>query len=142
MWLKLIIYSTSLLFGISIFAQPMTSLPEPKSSVVAVDAKIAQFIESPSAVNLIPPSNIQPPWVVHPNVDLSEQLDGWAARAGWTLVWEAEYVYFPKLSASFTGDFTSAVTELFIAMKDIEPKLYPVLYRGNRVLLVKNQPLR
>ncbi|MBP4052092.1 toxin co-regulated pilus biosynthesis Q family protein [Chromobacterium violaceum] len=87
-------------------------------------------------------SAVKPAWRIQPAVELREQLDAWAARAGWTLVWESEYAYLPKLQARFDGDFIAAVTALFGALQDVNPPLYPVLYQGNQVLVVKSQPQR
>ncbi|MCD4500494.1 toxin co-regulated pilus biosynthesis Q family protein [Chromobacterium vaccinii] len=87
-------------------------------------------------------SAVKPAWRIQPAVELREQLDAWAARAGWTLVWESEYAYLPKLQARFDGDFITAVTALFSALQDVNPPLYPVLYQGNQVLVVKSQPQR
>lgn len=79
-------------------------------------------------------------WNVRRDRDLRDQLYDWTQRAGWGLVWDSEYSYVIQASAVFQGDFTSAVQQLFDALGDLDPPLYPEIYEGNRVLVVKSQP--
>ena len=81
-------------------------------------------------------------WTVRRDVDLREQLDAWSQRAGWSLVWDSEYSYVMQANAVFTGDFVSAVTQLFSALGSVNPALYPEVFQGNQVLVVKGQPRR
>ena len=109
-----------------------STLPGSLSAALAVTIRTA-----PPAVH----ERVAPPvWRIRPRVELREQLDDWAARAGWTLIWDSEYDYLPNLQARFDGEFIVAVTALFEALHDVHPPLYPVLYQGNQVLLVKSQP--
>ncbi|WP_440030236.1 toxin co-regulated pilus biosynthesis Q family protein [Chromobacterium amazonense] len=79
-------------------------------------------------------------WKIRSGVDLKTQLDEWASLAGWSVIWDSEYSYEMENQATFSGNFIEVVSELFISLRTMSPRLYPVLYRGNRVLLVKGQP--
>lgn len=79
-------------------------------------------------------------WRVNSGAALSDVLYDWSQRAGWTLVWDSDYRYTMDASAVFQGDFPSAVTQLFSALGTLNPPLYPALYHGNQVLVVKAQP--
>ncbi|PHZ32584.1 hypothetical protein CS537_06175 [Yersinia mollaretii] len=78
-------------------------------------------------------------WQITRGTDLRTQLDNWSTTAGWSLVWDSEYSYLIQANASFKGDYISAVKQLFTALGDINPNLYPELYQGNYVLKVSNQ---
>lgn len=82
------------------------------------------------------------PWTVPRGAQLQAVLTDWCHRAGWTLVWQSEYSYRVEAAASFDGDFVSAVTAMFSAMKNVSPAIYPDIYKGNRVVVVKNDPTR
>lgn len=105
------------------------------------------FQQSQPVVNTIKANNAIPThtptektWEIIRGKDLRAQLDGWSTTAGWSLVWDSEYSYSIQANASFKGDYISAVKKLFSALgEDVNPKLYPELYQGNRVLKVTNQ---
>ena len=64
-------------------------------------------------------------------------LEEWTARAGWTLVWEAEEVdYAVQAPAVFLGTFNAAVDALLRETKG-RRMLIPTLWRANRYLTVR-----
>ena len=64
-------------------------------------------------------------------------LEEWTARAGWTLVWEAEEVdYAVQAPAVFLGTFDAAVDALLRETKS-RRMLVPTLWRANRYLTVR-----
>ncbi|WP_137808376.1 toxin co-regulated pilus biosynthesis Q family protein [Pseudomonas sp. G(2018)] len=76
-------------------------------------------------------------WIVSPaDATLRHVLGKWAARAGWQLVWEASVDVPVTVSASFDGDFRSAVKRLFSSLSAAEVNLTGLMYSGNRVLRV------
>lgn len=79
-------------------------------------------------------------WNIKPGIELASQLDEWATMAGWQFVWEVDYAYLPKMSAEFSGEFIPAVTQLFYALQDVNPPIYPALYKENNVLVVRSKP--
>ena len=64
-------------------------------------------------------------------------LEEWSARAGWTLVWEAEEVdYSLRAPAVYLGTFDAAVDALLRETKG-QRMLIPTLWRSNRYLTVR-----
>ena len=64
-------------------------------------------------------------------------LEEWTARAGWTLVWEADEVdYAVQAPAVFLGTFDAAVDALLRETKG-RRMLIPTLWRANRYLTVR-----
>ena len=64
-------------------------------------------------------------------------LEEWTARAGWTLVWEAEEVdYAVQAPAVFLGTFDAAVDALLRETRG-RRMLVPTLWRANRYLTVR-----
>ena len=64
-------------------------------------------------------------------------LEEWTARAGWTLVWEAEEVdYAVQAPAVFLGSFDAAVDALLRETRG-RRMLVPTLWRANRYLTVR-----
>lgn len=80
---------------------------------------------------------LEAPWTITPgDVTLRRALAKWAARAGWQLVWEASVDVPINVTASFTGDFRTAVKSLFQSLSAADVNLTAFLYSGNRVLRV------
>lgn len=67
---------------------------------------------------------------------LRAALDKWAKQAGWQLSWEASVDVPIPVTASFAGDFPTAVKALFSALSASEVSLAALLYSGNQVLRV------
>ena len=64
-------------------------------------------------------------------------LEAWSARAGWTLVWEAEEIdYALQAPAVYLGTFDAAVDALLRETKG-RRMLIPTLWRANRYLTVR-----
>jgi hypothetical protein len=75
-------------------------------------------------------------WAVLAGSSLRGTLQGWAAAAGWTLVWDSPVDYQIRASVTFTGDFLEAVGRLVDAVYETNPELSATLYRGNRTIHV------
>lgn len=76
-------------------------------------------------------------WVIAASdTTLRRALNKWAVRAGWQLVWEASVDVPINVTASFEGDFRTAVKRLFQSLSAADVNLNGMLYAGNRVLRV------
>ena len=73
-------------------------------------------------------------WSVPAGSSLRESLEGWSEAAGWTVVWDSMTDYRIRVSATFSGSFENAVSELVFAVHLTNPELSVTLYRGNMVL--------
>lgn len=79
------------------------------------------------------PANAQETWVVGPNTPLRAQLEGWADRAGWTLVWnEPTYDVVLKSGVALSGSFEEAITTLM----ESSPVVTATTYRGNKTVVI------
>lgn len=80
-------------------------------------------------------------WGVSANVTLRTTLEGWAAREGWRLIWDARNDYRIRAAADLGPDFVTAVRSLSDAVNMTNPDLTVTLYLGNRVLHVQDTVL-
>lgn len=88
------------------------------------------------------PSRAPQHWEVPRDAQLQSVLADWCRRAGWTLVWQSDYSYRIEASATFDGDFVVATTAMLTALGHVSPPIYPEIYKGNRVVVIKNDPSR
>lgn len=80
-------------------------------------------------------------WAVMAGTSLKTTLEGWARAAGWTLVWDNPTDYRLRASASFRGGFEEVVGRLIDSIYQEYPDITATLYRGNKVLHVREQTL-
>ncbi len=77
-------------------------------------------------------------WTISPGL-LRGQMEGWASRAGYQLVWEAKNDFEMSSQATFQGDYLASVKTLFTAMHDQGNPLRATVYQGNKVLKVTEE---
>lgn len=82
------------------------------------------------------PVQIKNVWKIERGGNLYNTLSEWALKAGWTVVWDSKLNYSILTSVTFSGDFTSAVKQLFSAKGMNNTRLNIKFYKGNKVLLV------
>ena len=70
---------------------------------------------------------------------LRTQLDVWASRASWQLIWNADTDLDMQASASFRGNFVAAVTQLFEGLHAAGFPLRATFYPPNNVLEVSDR---
>jgi hypothetical protein len=76
-------------------------------------------------------------WVISPrDVTLRRALARWSTKAEWQLHWDAAVDLPISVTATFDGDFRSAIHQLFTSLSAAEVNLSAVLYTGNHVLRV------
>ena len=75
-------------------------------------------------------------WSVSEGQNLSDALGGWAQRAGWKLIWEADTDFRLGASGEFSGTFDRAASTLIAAFGRSKPRLRANFYEGNKVLRV------
>lgn len=121
----------------------------PAASVAASPAKVVSTVAPAKIipVAVVPPvvvAKVAPPpkptpeqWKLNTSdVTLRRALGKWAAKAGWQLVWDASVDVPINVSATFEGDFRSAVKRLFQSLSAADVNLTGMLYAGNNVLRV------
>lgn len=78
-------------------------------------------------------------FVVEPGYMLHDTLDKWASATGWKVVWNSDHDYPLVASASFSGDFQKASSDLVTALKDVRPQITADYYQGNKVVVISNK---
>lgn len=112
-------------------AAPETPLADaPKIEATPVPA-------TPPAVTIVAEPML-PEWLLTPG-SLHVQLEGWAGRASYQLVWNADTDLDMQSRASFRGNFVAAITQLFEGLHAAGFPLRATLYPANNVLEVSDR---
>ena len=83
-----------------------------------------------------PPVKVEELWLAAAGRSLQEVLKAWADKAGWTLIWQSDREYPIDASASFSGDFTKAASQLCEGFSTVAPAPFAHFYKGNQVLVI------
>lgn len=113
---------------------PKGMQPVPATAQPTVVAPVTQ--ESPAVTIVAEP--MLPEWLLTPG-SLHVQLEGWAGRAGYQLVWNADTDLDMQSRASFRGNFVAAITQLFEGLHAAGFPLRATLYPANNVLEVSDR---
>lgn len=101
---------------------------------------VAEAVSEPAAVietvSVTAEPVALPVWEVERGRMLREQMENWAAQAGYTLIWSAQNDYEMQSSATFSGVFIEAVKNLFAALASNGVALRVTIYQGNNVMEV------
>lgn len=112
-------------------------LAKPVSTTLAVKSIASAPLPPVVLAKATPPKPVAEQWTMTTSdVTLRRALGKWAARAGWQLVWEASVDVPINVTATFEGDFRTAVKRLFQSLSAADVNLTGMLYSGNRVLRV------
>lgn len=109
---------------------PQPHVPEPDGLVV--------IEEKP----YVPRQAVSPSWTIRQGETLTQALNNWAGKAGYSVVWNADHTFNIEASASFDGSFIKAVTNLFDAYKDADRAVVVDLYPDQKpkpVVVVSNK---
>lgn len=106
-------------------AQPLVAAPSASSSRTMTPA--------PAAAT---PIEAVPVWEIHKGEMLRGLMEGWAAIAGYSLIWNAQNDYEMRSSARFSGVFVDAVKNFFAALQANGLALRVTIYQGNKVMEV------
>ncbi|MDR2055445.1 MAG: TcpQ domain-containing protein [Desulfovibrio sp.] len=72
-------------------------------------------------------------WEITPG-SLRGQINGWTARAGYTLVWHTDRDFEMSSYTAFRGDFVEAVKRFFSGLQRAGYPLRITIYKGNQTL--------
>jgi len=87
--------------------------------------------ETPPVAPVVP----APIWSVNPG-GLHVQLESWSFKAQYQLVWKAKHDFELETNANFSGDFVSAIKQLFAGLHRGGHALRVTVYQGNNVIEV------
>jgi len=79
-----------------------------------------------AAVKATPP---KPQWVAKSGSTLKASVLAWGEKAGWDVVWNADYDYPIKASLTFEGSFLDAITTLFRSYEKAEKPFWVDVYQ-------------
>jgi hypothetical protein len=112
-------------------------LAKPVSTTLAVKSIASTPVPPVVLAKATPLKPVAEQWTMSTSdVTLRRALGKWAAKAGWQLVWEASVDVPINVTATFEGDFRTAVKRLFQSLSAADVNLTGMLYAGNRVLRV------
>ncbi|WP_279140058.1 TcpQ domain-containing protein [Bilophila wadsworthia] len=119
-------------------AQTKTDAAAPETSVADIPKIAATPVPATSPAVTIVAEPMLPEWLLTPG-SLHVQLEGWAGRASYQLVWNADTDLDMQSRASFRGNFVAAITQLFEGLHAAEFPLRATLYPANNVLEVSDR---
>lgn len=122
-------------------SMPATSSPETATPVTEPPvAPAPSAVSTASSETLTPISTTAieavPVWEIHKGEMLRALMEGWAAIAGYSLIWNAQNDYEMRSSATFSGVFVDAVKNFFAALQANGLALRVTIYQGNKVMEV------
>ncbi|WP_298030570.1 TcpQ domain-containing protein [uncultured Desulfovibrio sp.] len=123
---------------------PAAQTPKPAGAPIA-EAPVTVPASTPApstSSSLMPVAAIeavpvaQALWDIRKGSMLRGQMEGWAAVAGYSLIWNAQNDYEMRSSATFSGEFIDAVKNFFAALQANGLALRVTIYQGNKVMEV------
>jgi hypothetical protein len=106
---------------------PISYSPDADADSAPVMVNPGYYMEPP-----VPAAPATPEWRLRPGF-LREQLETWAKRAGFQLVWKAKHDFDIESGASFASDFVDALRDLALLLHEQGNPLRLNVYLGNRV---------
>ena len=76
-------------------------------------------------------------WQAAPGQSLRQVTQGWAARAGYEVVWDADFDYPVRATLRMDGDFINAMTGLFNAYAAADRPLSIDIYKEQKLVHVQ-----
>jgi len=77
-------------------------------------------------------------WVLQPGETLRKQMDGWAKKVGWTIVWDSDHDLTVPALTTVRGQFEQAVTWAFKQLLADGVLFRVTFYEGNDTVVVQN----
>jgi len=115
--------------------EPPTDAPELDQSAGAIDTPAPG--EEVAPVEIAAPEPLLPSWHAEPGQRLSEVIDGWAQREGWTVRRETDLDYPIEAPLELTAPtFVDAAEQAFGLYRNASRRFAPAAYT-NQVLLVR-----
>jgi hypothetical protein len=105
------------------------------AAAVSVAPAASATPEAVAPVVAAPVAAAPVPWAIDKHLSLMQNLQRWAARAGWQFHWAVDTDFQPLAHAEFQGDFDAAVKSLFAALPG-EYQLRVRLAQENRLMWV------
>jgi hypothetical protein len=105
---------------------PAVSAASGASAVIAASAKPAEPAPKLAAV-----------WTIRAGYPIGQELKRWGTPLGWNVVWQMPRDVIAAATATFTGDFPTAVTDVVKTLADNGALIHAQIYDGNRTVVVE-----
>lgn len=109
--------------------------PRPPVSVAGKPPVLSNVMVPVPPVRPVSSSAIGETWIAGSGSTMARVLGQWAARAGWHVVYDSNITYPISASATFDGDFLSAVRQFVYSVHADPPPIVHV-YPANHVIVV------
>ena len=76
-------------------------------------------------------------WTIRQGYPIGQELQTWAKRAGWTVVWGLQRDVVAPSSTTFTGDFASAASDVIRTLAENGALIHAQIFDGNHTLVVQ-----
>ena len=77
-----------------------------------------------------------PTWVAKAGATLKESVSAWGEKAGWQIVWRAEFDYPILAQLTFDGAFIDAVTGIFRSYEKAERPLLADVHEAQKLIVI------
>lgn len=114
---------------------PASAPAVPVAPASPVQEALAELAPSQGNSDAAPSAVPAPSWIIEPG-SLHSQLDSWAIKAQYQLVWKAKHDFELEARAKFDGDFVGAIKQLFAGLHRGGNPLRVTVYQGNNVVEV------
>ncbi|MFC0510540.1 toxin co-regulated pilus biosynthesis Q family protein [Asaia spathodeae] len=113
---------------------PVPSVAPTASSTIPVTPLVA------SAPVVVPVTPVKPAetWLLVGGQPIRSQMQAWAARGGWILVWPQRLDWIVPASASFSGDYVAALTSVITDIAENGRSIRVRFHDPNRTAVVTN----
>lgn len=111
---------------------------EPKITQNSVNNALSEINKSQVEQSFLGTTPITPMhtlWTLRPG-SLMNQLDDWAKKEHWKIIWKSNYDLELNAEASFSGDFVHAVEQVFNSLHKRNNGLRVTIYKTNKVVEV------
>ncbi|WP_261531653.1 toxin co-regulated pilus biosynthesis Q family protein [Burkholderia multivorans] len=124
--------------------RPAAPAPAAAAAAAAETAAQAALEIAGAPADLVPeavvlpatPLTTQATFALVAGQSIQTQLQSWASRAGWTVVWDVQQDWIVPNSATFPGGFESAAQQVIEALAANGADVRADLYTGNKSMVV------
>lgn len=82
-----------------------------------------------------PPPPPEPTWTLHRGLLIGDELNAWAKKAGWTVVWQLSEDWSVPSTTYLNGNFKTAVTKVITALSSNGADIHAVFHTNNTVVI-------
>lgn len=93
-------------------------------------------VKKPAKLDQIIPQS----WELHSGDTVKKDLEAWAAKAGWSLVWSLSKDWVIPATSTFNGSFQDAAASVVSTLSSNGAIIHAKFFRGNRTVVITGAP--